>query len=653
MISPMNQTQTNIEIAAAYGSTKWLKEFIQTYLPKLADDTLSAEVFAQQLEAQFESRGLTSPAQQKNYRSNVCQAIKVFSPNHPAIALISPTTQEYRLLNDQQRDKLAERQTKYISSTTASTLVERATSLLASSEWSEVGAGIAVLIGRRISEILLSEFSLCSPWSLYFRYLAKKTTAQQLTLEIPTLAPADVVLAAIHKLQASLQIEFLKSELTPKMAKQMVNQRFSSAIADRCVQHFSDLVPTRTDRDNLYTHIFRSVYATIAAHWFCPPHVPEHLFKAEIQGHFTLAADGSKLPNYSARANYDDYAIGTVDGNRDGRLGIMFGTLPDLRVIQVFSQEIPMINLDNDQDDVNPSLPSTQLELPDNPSSLESDIDEEVIHKIIKFMAKRGIVGSRSHVFSLLLSQLADMEAHQPPQNLIAQEISFNTSWFINEIESLRHKVARLEQELADRPASNTSTDDPDEVLRLRAENSRLQAQLIQTQDRLNTIQQVLTGNPNSSSELPKPPTPDVPHDTQLQPATPDVPHVTQLQPADKSTNDDVAITPRRRHRESTHDKINLIIDALITWNTTQQSSQLRLRISYPPIKSIASAMGASYQAVIQDVLKQRSQEIDQLHSQLALGIRHNVSVSDKTHILQHIARDLLHLPNWHLVHYD
>jgi hypothetical protein len=49
------------------------------------------------------ARHLLTPAQQKNYRSNVVQAIKSFDPSHPAISLVSPTTEEYRELNDAQR----------------------------------------------------------------------------------------------------------------------------------------------------------------------------------------------------------------------------------------------------------------------------------------------------------------------------------------------------------------------------------------------------------------------------------------------------------------------------------------------------------------------------------------------------------------------
>ena len=330
-----------IDLAAAHGSTKWLKQFIRSYLPQLREEAIAPREFEQALVGELEARRLVSAAQQKNYRSNVVQALKVIDENHPAIALVGLSTEQYRELNDEQRGRLAERQTQFLSSERVEELVQRATGLLESSEWSEVGAGLAVLVGRRISEILLSEFELKTAWSLNFTGVAKKAAGQgdRLTIEIPTLAPAETVLRAIGRLQQSLKVEDLKgNSVSPKMAKQRVNDRFSGAIAARCDEQFADLVPPRSDKENLYTHIFRAVYATIAAHWFCPPTVPEHLFKAEIQGHFTLSSDGRKLPNYAARSNYDDYQIGDGMGNRDGRLGVKLGTLPGLEGLEVFKK---------------------------------------------------------------------------------------------------------------------------------------------------------------------------------------------------------------------------------------------------------------------------------------------------------------------------
>ncbi|PSN20622.1 hypothetical protein C7271_01210 [filamentous cyanobacterium CCP5] len=55
-------------------------------MAELQSGRLSAEAFAEELEAEFASRRLNTPAQQKNYRSNVVQALKIFAPTHRALA---------------------------------------------------------------------------------------------------------------------------------------------------------------------------------------------------------------------------------------------------------------------------------------------------------------------------------------------------------------------------------------------------------------------------------------------------------------------------------------------------------------------------------------------------------------------------------------
>ena len=61
-----------------------------------------------------------------------------------------------------------------------------------------------------------------------------------------------------------------------------------------CDRSFRDLVPTRDGKNNLYTHLFRAVYATIATHWFCPPTVSDLEFRAYIQGHFKILDESNK-----------------------------------------------------------------------------------------------------------------------------------------------------------------------------------------------------------------------------------------------------------------------------------------------------------------------------------------------------------------------
>jgi hypothetical protein len=353
-----------LETAVSYGATKWLQQFIRFHFKELQAGRISPEDLAEELEQEFDSRRLTTPAQQKNYRSNVVMALKQLDPDHAAIPLVSLSTDQYRVLNDQQKERVADRETRFIDNTAVDALVEKATGLLKSDEWSDVGAGLAVLIGRRISEIVLSGFALKTPWSLEFSQMAKKADDVDITIEIPTLAPAQVVLEAIDRLQHHLE-GVNDAGRSSREAKRAVNQRYSGAIAEKCALHFgsSGLVPNRSDKETLYTHIFRAVYATIAAHWYCPPNVPEHQFKAEIQGHFSITQEGKKLPNYSARSNYDDYAIGDGQGNRDGRLGIKLGQVQGLEVIEAFR---------DDRHEPEPKMSRTWVEVTDEADTADN-----------------------------------------------------------------------------------------------------------------------------------------------------------------------------------------------------------------------------------------------------------------------------------------
>lgn len=439
-----------IDLAAAHGTTRWVKQFIRSYLPQLANKSLSEEELAQAIDEELQSRCLNSPAQQKNYRSNLVQALKVIDKGHPAIALVSPTTEEYRELNEAQKSKLADRETRYLTSAQAEELVERATALLDSSEWSDVGAGLSVLIGRRISEILLSKFLLKSTWSINFSEMAKKENEQRVIIEIPTLVPAQKAVAAIERLQRSLKIQDLKlASLSPKMAKQTVNQRYSGAIAAKCEKHFSDLVPTRSDKDNLYTHVFRAVYATIAAHWFCPVNVPEHIFKAEIQGHFTVGTEGQKLPNFSARANYDDYAILDECENKDGRLGVKLGILPEIQVIEVFRKPhremiLPTTNAtsQHDRDDPtgNRSLADDSL-----PTALSKPIANAIRYRAAGLLAKTNPAPAEQSVALQLLSGLSAQQLAQADISSIAPfEISVDGKTVLTLVQQLMPYIRDL-----------------------------------------------------------------------------------------------------------------------------------------------------------------------------------------------------------------
>jgi hypothetical protein len=634
-----------------------LEQFLRRNLALLEKEQITPQEFANELEAEFASRMLDTPKKQKNYRSNVVQALKILDEQHPAIALVTLSTEEYRRLNDEQRGRVAQRETQYLHPDAVEALVKIAENLLDSDEWSDVGAGLAVLIGRRISEILLSKFSLKSPWSLNFSQMSKKADDTDITIEIPTLAPAENVLAAIKKLQSGLAIADLKKQgASSRQLKLAVNRRYSLAIAQKCDEYFQGLVPNRSDKDNLYTHIFRAVYATIAAHWFCPPQVPEHQYKAEIQGHFTITQDGEKLPNYAARSNYDDYAIGDGQGNRDGRLGLKLGQLPGLEVIEAFRDEpVEEIQIEVEEiapDEADSELSDTAIDTEEVIQIVEEDppmtklqerstkrpqVYADDLDRLHEMMAQEGVSGTTAELFCALLDAYETLKSgHQSRQSETVSEVAQTFNWFTKQIDALEAQKQALEQE---RDRLQIQKPDTEKVNHLQAENARLQRELAEAKQQLEGIYKVL-GQPVPSSNgfagatVPTPtpnPTPE--------PTATAAPTVTTTEISSESTT-------RQRDRSDSKTKVEAIVQDIINWNTAQPSNDTRLRISVSIIKALGSLVGATYQPVIMEVLKEQEEAIEEVHRRFMIGPRHNVSV-DKDTLLQDIARDYMGLENW------
>jgi len=101
-----------LELATTHAVTGWLKTFLKKSLPPLVAQQITDVEFAVRLDSLLKARKLTTPSQQKNPRSNVVQALKSLDLQHPVIALISLSTEQFRTLNDQQRGRLAQRETK-------------------------------------------------------------------------------------------------------------------------------------------------------------------------------------------------------------------------------------------------------------------------------------------------------------------------------------------------------------------------------------------------------------------------------------------------------------------------------------------------------------------------------------------------------------
>lgn len=324
--------------ALACARTGWLKQLLIEYIPQLIPlsrsdrDKEAAKLLDTAIKQQFIERGLTTPSQHKNRITDVRNAIKVFDPQHPTLDLIGLSSEQWIDINSQAASNTTNRPTQFLDRPEA--IAQTALDLLKSDKWSEIAAGLAVVTGRRISEVLkTARFELISPYSVMFVGAAKRRGESiPLQFEIPTLVQAPLVINAIARLRSLLD--------TQGLSLRQINDKYEQIVARTCDRHFRDLVPTRDGKSNLYSHLFRAVYATIATHWFCPPTVSDLEFRAYIQGHFKILDESNKnkQTDMASVRHYWDYKISDGHGNIDGRLGIRLNE-DGVEVLQHFASK--------------------------------------------------------------------------------------------------------------------------------------------------------------------------------------------------------------------------------------------------------------------------------------------------------------------------
>ncbi|MEO1353015.1 MAG: protelomerase family protein [Cyanobacteria bacterium J06635_15] len=300
---------SNLENAIATCSTGWLRNLLRKELPKVlgVEDTPAghqqAQAFDALVKAKMTARGLVTLHQQKNPITDVRRVIKAIDPNHPALADVGFSKAEWTDINLPAEKAIAGRVAKPIENPDA--IAQLAAELMASDEWSEIAAGVTVATGRRSAEVLkTAQFEIASKWSVWFEgALKRRSEPVTLRFEIPTLVEAEQVVEAVERLRALVDTEGMDNRL--------VNRYYSNDVAQVCDRTFSDLVPPRDGKDNLYTHLFRAVYGTIASFWFCPPSVPELEFRAAIQGHYKVLEEGRTelRRSLAAARHYFDYEI--------------------------------------------------------------------------------------------------------------------------------------------------------------------------------------------------------------------------------------------------------------------------------------------------------------------------------------------------------
>lgn len=306
---------------------KWLINYMEQHLGEITagghDDWVQ---WYESYLSWLDSKGKSDPSSQKNPTTSVRKFIKVvLGPEHPSLKVIQIPTAAWNEINDRASSHLEERETKFLQDPDA--IAAKAEALLDSPDLLDLAVGLSIVTGRRYTEIMhTGEFFPASAWSVLFRGQLKSNKTTE--FEIPTLAPAEKVLAAYQKLRKlTADAAKRKGQAIPDFVASQ-----NKPISANCDRLFIDLVPPREehgDGDTLYNHLFRSVYAVIAAHWFCPPNLSDIDFRAAIQGHFiildTPESDAQTRIKLTSQRNYYDYAISDGQGNRDGRLGIRLG----------------------------------------------------------------------------------------------------------------------------------------------------------------------------------------------------------------------------------------------------------------------------------------------------------------------------------------
>ena len=210
-------------------------------------------------------------------------------------------------------------------------VVAQAMKLLQSQSWDELVVGLAVTTGRRLAEIL--QVGRLFPETMYSVKFAGQLKRRDKSLdayEIPTLCQASLVLDAWQRLR---QIKDVSS-----MPQDQISKVLGPVVSETANRYFSELVPVRTGKDDLFTSLFRTVYARIAVLYYGVLHKDDLTFMATIQGHYWfLEAEGQKKIDYAATLHYNDYRIADASGNIDGRQGIKLG-LPGVIMLQAFQK---------------------------------------------------------------------------------------------------------------------------------------------------------------------------------------------------------------------------------------------------------------------------------------------------------------------------
>ena len=317
----------------------WLADRLQKLLPVLAVLGVAQEQEIQQL-CELEIAAWRARPQMKEPTSlrvpmtdtrNAIKALPVTETNrwlnprtqereHIALKYMNFSEEEWAAMNAATERDFRERlETQQLVEQPEAVIV-KADSLLGSQRWEEIVVGLAVVTGRRLTEVLKTgELHPMSQYTVVFSGQLKRKDEKLDPYEIPTLVEATRVLDAWKRVHALVDCT--------RMENDEVSAAYSRVVGEVAKRAFHGLVPVRSNDEDIYTHLFRTVYARLAVWLYCPVQVTDLTYMATIQGHYWVlkAETEEKRRNYMSTLHYMDYAIGDGAGNIDGRHGIALG----------------------------------------------------------------------------------------------------------------------------------------------------------------------------------------------------------------------------------------------------------------------------------------------------------------------------------------
>ncbi len=616
------------------GKRSWLTDLLNhEILPSIAhlndsdEGKTACQKLAQTLRDHWIEHGQTDLKQQQSLMDQTRRAIKDrFGDGHFSLDYIKFTTEEYTRLNDEKQRSVAERNEDVKQLENPDGIVAEAVRLLDSPEWAEIAAGLAVLTGRRSSELLsTAQFEPKTHWSVIFTgALKRKGEMKTLSFEIPTLTTSKKVCQALAKVRQQLpEAQTLPAE--------QVNARYGQAVADACDRHFANLVPTRSG-GNLYTHLFRAVYATISTFWYCPAKVDPVEFRAAIQGHYAVLDETNPelRRSLAASRHYADFemADNVVAQYGGKRKGIKLG-VGGVQAIEAFENSMSEDQPPEGQRKHRSSLRIWREDYDAVAEILEQFEGKTQQDKVAAWIewSKKTLATSTESMTNPLNS--AEVEEHSTVTDEVIEDEVTETE--VDETHSepiaaepiqnepAEHEPARSSQPIAEplnQPVTSGLESKIDGLVGVMTQF--IQMQMAQMQS---SAAQSVPGAPVPAS----PPARQTPAKTPPVQQTPVKPPTTEQGESEEP--------PKRRYKTGADEAtINAAINAIMAHNDTKELHDLKWAITINTLKTFSKNQRVIERILgkgkdnpnIERIVGEREQEIEQHHQRHQIGAGHN-----------------------------